>query len=303
MSDQLDILLWGIYFCDLIFTGLAEIPKLGGEVYSREFSLIPGGCYNTALALYRLGLCAGWACDFGDDLFSHFVLQRAREAGIDTRFFTYHPYPVRRITAAFSFSHDRGFISFIDEIEQTSAIPLIKQYKPQCLFLPHLHYGEKYQDIFATAKQESAMIFMDCQSIDITLDTPGVREAISSVDIFSPNQAEALQLTGADSVEGALAILAQSAPMVVIKTGMQGAIAQQGNEVIRSPALNIQAVDTTGAGDCFNAGFLYAYLIRKLPLDKCLVAANYCGGISTTDVGGSAIPEVKQLEEHLKRIE
>jgi sugar/nucleoside kinase (ribokinase family) len=303
MSDQLDILLWGIYFCDLIFTGLPHNPRLGAEIYSRDFTMIPGGCYNTAVALHRLSLRVGWACDFGNDLFSQFVLERARSEGIDTRLFTYHPYPVRRITTAFSFAHDRGFISFTDEVDQTSAIPFIERYQPQCLLLPHLHLGERYKDLFTAAHQNNVLIFMDCQSIDVTLDTLGVKQALRSVDIFSPNQTEALQLTGARGVEDALAILSQFTPIVVIKTGSEGAIAQSGNDIIQVPSLAVQVVDTTGAGDCFNAGFLYAYLVKKASMKKCLQAANYCGGISTMAVGGSSIPDVKQMEEYLKQIE
>jgi sugar/nucleoside kinase (ribokinase family) len=67
------------------------------------------------------------------------------------------------------------------------------------------------------------------------------------------------------------------------------------------PALAVQVVDTTGAGDCFNAGFVYAYFVQKAPMKKCLQVANYCGGISTMAVGGSSIPDESQLEEYLKQ--
>jgi len=303
MSNQLDILLWGIYFCDLIFTSLPDIPKLGAEIYSRDFTMIPGGCYNTAFAMQRLGLRVGWACDFGNDLFSQFVLERVRSEGIDARLFTYHPRPVRRITAVFSFSHDRGFISFIDEIEQTSAVPLIKQYQPRCLLLPHLYFGDEYKDLFTAARQNNTLIFMDCQSTDVTMETPGVKEALSSVDIFSPNESEALQLTGTSNVAEALTLLSQFTSTVVIKIGSQGAIAQSGSHFIHVPALAVQVADTTGAGDCFNAGFLYAYLIQGAPLERCLRAGNYCGGVSTTSFGGSAIPDVAQIEDYMEQIE
>ena len=70
MSHDYDVLLLGGYFCDLIFTGLPEMPQLGAEVYGSAFDMVPGASYTTALALRRLDLRAGWACDFGDDLFS-----------------------------------------------------------------------------------------------------------------------------------------------------------------------------------------------------------------------------------------
>ena len=81
MSHDYDVLLLGGYFCDLIFTGLPEMPRLGAEVYGSAFDMVPGAAYTTALALRRLELRAGWACDFGDDFFSQFVLDSARRAG------------------------------------------------------------------------------------------------------------------------------------------------------------------------------------------------------------------------------
>jgi hypothetical protein len=144
VSSGYDILLWGIYFCDLIFTGLPEIPRLGAEVFGSSFDMAPGGPFTTTVAMHRLGLCVGWVCDFGNDFFSQFILGAAKREGIDSSLFQIHPFPVRRVSAAFSFSHDRGFVSFMDDVEQTSAIPLIEKHRPRCVFLPHLHYGDVY---------------------------------------------------------------------------------------------------------------------------------------------------------------
>jgi sugar/nucleoside kinase (ribokinase family) len=298
VSSDYDILLWGIYFCDLIFTGLPEIPRLGAEIFSSGFDMAPGGPFTTTVAMHRLGLCVGWVCDFGNDFFSQYILGAAKCEGIDSSLFQIHPFPVRRVSAAFSFSHDRGFVSFMDDVEQTSAIPLIEKHRPRCVFLPHLHYGEVYTDLFVAARQHGAIIFMDCQCTDATLDTPGVVEALRVVDIFAPNEVEALQLTGAATVEHALARLAELTPLVVVKLGAEGAIAQADDRVIRSPAIRVKAVDTTGAGDCFNAGFLYGYL-REAPLKACLQSGNICGGLSTTAVGGTAAaPTAAQVEEY-----
>ena len=64
-----DVIVFGDYFCDLIFTGLPHMPAPGEEVYSRAFDVQPGGSFNAACAMHRLGLNVGWACDFGNDLF------------------------------------------------------------------------------------------------------------------------------------------------------------------------------------------------------------------------------------------
>ena len=98
MTHDYDVLLLGGYFCDLIFTGLPEMPRLGAEVYGSAFDMVPGAAYTTALALRRLELRAGWACDFGDDFFSQFVLDTARRAGLDSSLFRMHAGPVRRLS-------------------------------------------------------------------------------------------------------------------------------------------------------------------------------------------------------------
>ncbi len=297
-SASYDVLLWGSYFCDLIFTDLPAVPRLGGEVFSRSFNMNPGGPFYTTIALHRLGLCVGWACDFGSDSFSQYVLDQARAEGLDTSLFTIHPEPVRRITAVFSFAHDRGFLSFVEDVPQSSPIPLLEQHQVRCLYLPNLHYGEAYADLYAAARESQMLIFMECQSNDATLQTPGVVEALQSVDIFAPNESEALQLTGAGSVEEALAELAALTPLVVIKRGAAGAIARRGDKVVTVPAIDVKVVDTTGAGDCFNAGFLYGYL-RGESLEMCLTIGNICGGLSTTAVGGGAIPTEAEIAPYL----
>jgi sugar/nucleoside kinase (ribokinase family) len=294
-----DILLWGMYFCDLIFTDLPEVPRLGTELFSSSFKLTPGGPFSTTVAMRRLGLNVGWMCDFGDDLFSRYILEAAQREDLDNSLFQHHPFPVQRVSAVFSMSNDRGFISFMDDIEQTSAIPVLAEHHPRCLFLPHLHYGDTYTDLFATARQNECIIFMDCQSTEATLDTPGIEAALRAVDIFAPNETEALQLTGAATIEQALNRLAEFTPLVIIKLGAAGAMARSNGEVVRVPAIPVPAVDTTGAGDCFNAGFLYGYLRRNAPLDTCLQFGNICGGLSTTAVGGTtAAPTANQVEQY-----
>jgi sugar/nucleoside kinase (ribokinase family) len=297
MRTDYDILLWGIYFCDLIFSDLPEEPRLGAEIFSSTFEMTTGGPFTTVVALHRLGLKVGWVCDFGNDSFSQFVLAAARQERIDTSLFQLHPFPVRRISAVFSQLNDRGFISFMDDLPQSSAIPFIEKHHPRCVFLPHLHYGKQYDALFAAARRRDTTVFMDCQSTDATLATPGVVEALQAVDIFAPNETEARQLTGATLVEDALAHLAEYTTLVIVKLGPGGAIARTNQQVVHIPAIEVTVADTTGAGDCFNAGFLYGYL-RGATIEECLHLGNICGGLSTTAVGGRAAPTAAQVESY-----
>ena len=304
MPADYDVLLLGSYYCDLIFTGLPEVPRLGADLFGKEFDLVAGGCYRTSLALLRLGLRAGWLCDFGDDLFSGLVIEMAERDGLDTSLFRRHPFPLRRVSVSFSFVHDRGFISYVDPLPPPSPIEAIERHQPGAVLISHLTYGDSQAALVAAARGAGSLVYMDCQSDVATLATPGVQEALRRVDVFGPNESEALHLTGAATVEAALEQLADLAPMVVIKRGAQGALAAHmtagtGLQVLRSPALTVEVSDTTGAGDCFNAGFLYAHLGGH-SLADCLRSGNICGGLATLSRGKGTLPTAAQVEEMLR---
>jgi sugar/nucleoside kinase (ribokinase family) len=298
MPPGYDVLLLGSYYCDLIFNGLPELPRLGLDLFGTEFDLVAGGSFRTSLALKRLGLRAGWLCDFGDDLFSRLVLDMAERDGLDTGLFRRHPFPLRRVSVAFSFVNDRGFISYADPLPPPSPVEAIRQHQPRAVLISHLDYGEGQEALVAAARSAGSLVYMDCQSVAVTLATPGVREAVGRVDVFGPNESEALHLTGAATVEAALDELAGIAPVVVIKCGGQGALARAGQISLRSPALAVEVRDTTGAGDCFNAGFLYGRLAGH-PLKDCLRCGNICGGLATVSRGKAKLPTAAELEAML----
>jgi sugar/nucleoside kinase (ribokinase family) len=291
-----DVLLLDGYFCDLIFTGLPELPRLGADLFGTGFDMVPGATFNTALALHRLGVRVGWACDFGDDFASRFVLDAARGEGIDGGLFRLHDRPLRRISVSFSFAHDRGFISYQDALPTDSPIPLIERHRPRIVMLSHLRFGPDLLTLAEATHGCGGLIYMDCQARPETLADPDVVAALRAVDIFAPNRDEALHLTGAATAEQALAHLAELTPLVVVTCGADGAIARRGGEVTRAPGISAPVLDTTGAGDCFNAGFVDGYL-RGEPLELCLRRGNICGGLSTTARGGGAVPTAAQVAE------
>jgi sugar/nucleoside kinase (ribokinase family) len=219
-----------------------------------------------------------------------------------------HDFPLQSVSSSLSFPQDRAFISYVDSYDPPLPVAEVQQVKPRCLLVPYLCYGEEAQRLFSAARQQGSVVFMDCQSTQATLQDEQVRKAIQSVDIFAPNDREALLLTGEKTLEGALDCLADLAPLVIVKQGSQGAAAllsqdsqpgKAGSRVVSVPAIHIKVIDTTGAGDCFNAGFIYSHL-KGRPLEACLRAGNICGGLSTTARGCQAAPTAPQLEKYLK---
>jgi sugar/nucleoside kinase (ribokinase family) len=295
-TECYEVLLFDGYFCDLIVTGLPEMPRLGADLFGTAMGIHAGGTFNVARALHRLGVRAGWVCDFGNDLFSQFVLSEVRREGVDTGLFRFHDRPIRAFSLAFSYSDDRGFISFMDPVEPYPRSPYILELRPRCVLLQNLEVGPDFRALVEAAGQVGAQVCMDCQSTNLTLETPGVVEALEMVDLFLPNAGEARRLTGADTTEAAADILAGFCPLVVIKQGACGALARTRELQIQSPALDVAVLDTTGAGDCFNAGFLYSHL-RGDPLETSLRYGNICGGLSTTTHGTEATPTAAEIED------
>ena len=298
MTHDYDVLILADYFCDLIFTGLPELPRLSADIFGTGFEMAPGGSYRTLLALTRLGVRAGWSCDFGDDFFSRFVLDMAHQDGLDTSLFRHHSFPLRRVSASFSFAHDRGFMSYMDKLPRPPAPDIIAATRPRAVFISSLMYGDEHAALVEAARHVGALVYMDCQARSETLALPEVAAAIRRVDIFAPNEVEALHLTGEASAEAALERLAALVPVAVVKRGRAGAIARAAGVAAGAPAIAVEAYDTTGAGDCFNAGFLYAYLANQ-SLEMCLRCGNICGGLATTVGRNSALPTKAQLEEWL----
>ena len=286
-KQEWDVLLVGRYFCDLVFTGLPELPRLGHEVYSREFHLVPGGVYTPALTLTRLGISVIWPSAFGSDPFSQFVKNRALEEGVDGTFFSDLPEPSLRITVAFSFSGERAFLSYMDPNPHLPYSDLLRIHKPKWLYITHLVVGNELSDLVQAARDNRTKIYMDCQANDLTVEDQALINAINSVDIFSPNLEEAKRLARTNDPESALDILGDYADTLIIKLGRDGCIFKQGKNVVRSKAIPAVVVDTTGAGDNFNCGFLFGQ-INGFSMEESLHLGNICGGLSVQSHGGAS---------------
>jgi sugar/nucleoside kinase (ribokinase family) len=296
MSKTFDVLVAGSYSLDLIFTGLPGLPQLGEDMLATGLERIPGEAYNSAVAMHRLGLRVGWAADFGNDDFSRFALERARAEGLDDSLFNHHKRPMRRISIAASFPDDRAFITYYDPDPRLPAvIKALTTASARVLYIPGFYYGPFLEMGLRLARAKSMKIVMDGNSgSEVTLQNPSVRKAARSVDVLLPNAKEARNLTGEDDLMKALKTLGGLCPLVVVKDGGRGAYACQGNEILHAEAIAITPFETTGAGDCFNAGFLKAWL-DGLPVQECLRWGNITGGLSTLAAGGTG--KVVTIEE------
>lgn len=288
MKRTYDVMVVGDYTIDLIFTGLDGFPAMGKEIIGSGFAMLPGETYNAAIAMHRLGVKVGWAGDFGNDDFSRQALKQVRAEGLDDALFVCHKRPYRRITVAASYPDDRAFITYYDpDPTVPAAMKALLFAKARYLYVPGFYAGAFLTIGNMLVRAKGMRLIMDGNSHDdVTLDKPEVRKALQKVDILLPNTLEARRMTGEADLSKAIQVLNQYCPLVVVKDGAGGAYAGQKGQIVHAPALKVKPLDTTGAGDCFNAGFIKAYLDGK-PLAECLRWGNIVGGLSTQGHGAT----------------
>lgn len=302
-----DFLLLGDYFFDMIYSGLEQMPVLGHETYTQNLIATGGAMYTTAVAMRRLGANVGWATHFGNDYYSQYVRNLAINETLDLSLARNFDHSYRRVTTALALHGERAFVTFIDP-EETDMHDYWLQTMDQCTFR-HLHFGglvhpDNVKPFMEKAHPLGATVSMDCQDVPMLKESYAWHEIVNTTDIFMPNAREAMLLTGVGDVPSALHQLGRwcDGRLVVVKDGSNGAWAIHQGAIFHVDALPVtEVVDTTGAGDCFNAGFLHAYIVEHQPIETCLRYGNVCGGCSVQGMGGSTTaPTYAQLKQLLE---
>ena len=228
----------------------------------------------------------------GDDLFGHFMLDALTERGVDVGGCVVTPERPTGVTVILARDTDRAMLTALGSVGSLTGAVIDRD---RLGGSRHVHVSSFFlqselqtdlQGLFSEVHDAGGMT-----SVDPNWDPGGswdgrLSAVLEHTDCFFPNAIEACRITSADSVEEAAASLAQAASVVAIKDGANGGLARSGDQVVKAPALTIdQVVDTTGAGDSFDAGFL-AGRLRDWPLERCLALACACGSLSTRARGG-----------------
>jgi len=301
-----DVLVFGNYFFDQIFTGLLEFPSLGKEAHATKLTTTGGAMFITATALTRLGVKVGWPGYFGNDSYSRFAYEMAEREGVDLTLAKVADRPFRQVTSSIPYLGERAFLAYADP-EPDELYDHWLNSMNRCEF-DHIHFGgwlphERMQPLIEKACTKGATVSSDCQDGSHLQEPCTCRDLLPQIDIFMPNAREALVVAGRDTVEEAVRQLMEWVNVVVVKDGANGAWIGHEGEIIHLPAIDAgDVVDTTGAGDCFNAGFLFGYLMEKASLEVCGRYGNICGGLSVTDIGGAtAAPTHEELKSWLEK--
>jgi len=288
MSAQVTALVAGDLYLDLILTGFPFWPAPGEESFARAMHRdIGGGAAITACGLAKLEVPTGIVGTVGASD-CEWVVERMEGYGVNTSALRQDAGDYTAVTVAVSDAKDRAFFTYAGPNERTREI-LEKEPLPTAR---HIHLAcIPTLDAMRRLRADGYTISVDIGWHPDWLADARNAEILHLADIFFPNQREAAAIRPwIGELEGI---------MLVTKHGARGAEAQRAGERVEHPGFRVETRETTGAGDCFDAGFLAAWLEGKA-LAECLRIGNACGALSTREVGGIAgMPTKIQLEEFL----
>jgi sugar/nucleoside kinase (ribokinase family) len=279
---------------DMIITGTDLIPEWNREKLVDSFDLVLGSSSAiTACALAGLGMDVRFVSLVGADDFGDFCIEQLNSRGVNTKYVKRHPFLKTGVTLSFSTPSDRGLLTFMGSIPALTPADL-----PEALYheAKHIHFGSYYlqdgmrahwQEVFREARQKGISTSFDAGwDVRNNWHRDEIHSLISDTDLFIPSEEELLHIYTVQTLEEVWGLLPDKRQWIAVKRGSNGAAMLAPNEAIQSVnAYNIVPIDTTGAGDSFNAGFIYGFLSGKRD-DELLRFANACGGLSTQVLGG-----------------
>lgn len=293
----------GEFFHDFIFFDLERLPVMGEELKTDSFQLtFGGGAAITAVAASLLGRAAEIVTVFGDSPLDADARQRLARVGVSDKRSAVASGSRAGLTVSVSTRDDRYFLTNPGANSQVESHLL----EPETLRAAgkgdHLHFAltptrwEPFQDLVVELKKRSATTSWDMGWDPRAASGRAFARLRATLDVLFLNQMEAIRYTDSSDLEGALQKLSQQQNTVVVKLGSRGAVACQGVEQIWAEPVPVDALETTGAGDAFNGGFLHFWM-NGSPLSDCLLAGNICGAASTLAPGGiESLPSRKEFQ-------
>lgn len=301
-----DVLVAGEINPDLILSGDVE-PAFGQVEKLIDNAALTIGSSSAIFACgaARLGLQVAFTGICGNDVFGHFMLNQLELHGVDITNIHMAEAGSTGLSIILNRGADRAILTYSGLI---SALKAENISDDLLLQTRHLHVASYF--LQQSLQPDLPHLFAHARTLGVTtsLDTnydpsgrwSGFDELLAVTNVFLPNEAEACSLTRVENVATAADRLAGQVETLAIKLGAQGALGIRQGQKVRVPSIPIKVMDTVGAGDSFDAGFIYGYL-NGWPLEKTLRLAVVCGALSTRKAGGTNSQAT--LEESLKALE
>jgi sugar/nucleoside kinase (ribokinase family) len=292
---------------DLILRNYQSFPAPGKEVLVEDLHLTLGSSSAIcAVGLARLGNRVAFAANVGVDTYGDFCLAALEREGIDITRVNRRADLKTGVTVSITSSADRALVTYPGAIASLRAEDL-----PDSAFsgFRHLHVSSYFlqgalrpglKELFARAKGTGLSTSLDPGYDPSEQWSPELIDTLQEVDVFLPNETEIRGITGCKDVNEGVRMLDNGHTLIVAKLGGEGAMSFCHRTSLQAGAFPTEVVDTTGAGDSFDAGFLHSWL-RRRALQDCLHFAAACGALSVRGLGGTtAQPTDEEVETFLR---
>ncbi|MGI8962789.1 MAG: carbohydrate kinase family protein [Bryobacteraceae bacterium] len=288
------ILIAGELNVDLVLQNPRSFPVLGRETLVEGVSLTVGSASAIcASALAKLGEQVTFAGKVGCDAWGDLCLKSLRDLGIDCSLVSRDEALTTGITVSITWAKDRALLTYLGSIAALQASDVSNECLRGCR---HLHVSSFFLQRALRPGLKSLLARAHENGLTTSVD-PGfdpeeawgrdLIDTLNEIDVFLPNEVELAALSGTQNRIEALRSLENGRTLTIAKLGGDGCMAVRGGEIVSVPAFPITPIDTTGAGDTFNAGFLHAWL-RGADLQDALRFGSACGALSTLGLGGTA---------------
>src|ERR1041384_3465453 len=259
----------GEFFSDIIFYGLPGLPRLGEELVTDNFALeLGGGAAITATVATRLGQRCELVTVLGTSALDAFALAELDRRTVGRKLVCQSAkHPVCGVTVALSTKRDRAFLTANGANEAVASHVCSRAVRAAMAGARHVHFGlsprnwQRFPALLAGLRKRGVTTSWDMGWRPEAMRDPNFRRTIAAVDAVFMNELEALRFAKTKSLSDALQSLRAGNQTFVVKLGRRGAIAITADgRHVRAPGVRVRVVDTTGAGDAFNGGFLYLCL-------------------------------------------
>lgn len=307
-SRDLDVIVLGELNIDLVLWEV-PMPENEKEKLANDMRFTMGSSSAiTAHNLSAIGSKVGFIGKAGRDNFGNFMIEQLRNCGVDTFRIIQDDSLKTGATIVLANPPKKALLTYMGAMSEMTINDIDWDYIAQAR---HLHLGCYYLQtglipdvpkIFAKAKKLGLSTSFDTNWDPSEKWSKDLYRVFEFTDIFLPNDEEAICIAHTDSLDKSINILTKMVKILAIKRGKQGATLCVNNEVFEAPGFSVNAIETTGAGDSFNAGFLHKYLSGAEWTD-CLRFGNACGALAVTALGGTgAFQDKRNMRKQLKRI-
>lgn len=308
MLKKNDVLTLGDLCVDLIMIDDDIIPEFGQkEKLINNYSLEMGGsCSIFACQLGKLGVKTAIVGTVGNDQFGELILSCLNHSGVTLDYVKKDINIKTGLSLALTNGNDRAILTYNGTIDAVT----IEDVSDELLnSVRHLHIGSYflmkkmqhfYRDIILKLKENGATISLDTNWDPEEKWGSGLWDILPLIDVFLPNENEIMAITKTNNIGDAIEKLINIIPIIAVKKGKDGAVVYTKNNKYYGSAINVKKVDSIGAGDSFDAGFLYGYLSGK-ELQQCVQIGCICGSLNTRMAGGTrSQPTFEELTSYLK---